>query len=66
MNDQKNRTQKKRNRLDAGIKIRLTREDRARLDEHATTKGVGPSQMAREDVLDGLYWRDEDAKDKDE
>ena len=46
------------NRLSTGIKIRLTPEDRARLDAHAKAKGIGPSQMAREDVLDGLYWRD--------
>jgi hypothetical protein len=50
------------NRLSAGIKIRLTHEDRARLDAHAKAKGVGPSQMAREDVLDGLYWRDEEVR----
>ncbi len=40
--------------LKEGIKVRLTEEDRERLDTVAASERVGPVELARKFILDGL------------
>jgi hypothetical protein len=49
--------------VEAGIKVNLTAEDRMALDQAATRKEIGPSELARTYILRGLAL-DKKRKDK--